>query len=57
VQLFGRLGLGRCLGGEIDPQKFTNSWQVSVNGEFVLDLNTSIGEGDQVLVFPHIAGG
>lgn len=57
VQLFERLDLYRCLGLAPEAEKFLTSWQVSLNGEFVFELEGSLKEGDQVTIFPHIVGG
>lgn len=55
--LFDRLGFDRCLPGGRRLVDELDSWQVSLNGEFVTDLRRELHSGDQVLVFPHIAGG
>jgi len=55
--LFDYLGFDRCLPGDRRLVDELDSWQVSLNGEFVLDLKHELRSGDQVLVFPHIAGG
>lgn len=55
--LFDQLGFDRCLPGGRRLIDELDSWQVSLNGEFVLDLARELRAGDQVLIFPHIAGG
>lgn len=55
--LFKQLELNRCLPGDRSLEAELDSWQISVNGEFVSDLSRVLQPGDQVLVFPHMAGG
>jgi molybdopterin converting factor small subunit len=55
--LFAQLELNRCLPDGRRLEDELNSWQVSVNGEFVFDLNGELQSGDRVLVFPSLAGG
>ncbi len=55
--LFDRLGVERCLGSGKTFAGQIDSWQISVNGEFTRDLGRLLQEGDQVIVFPHMAGG
>ncbi len=54
--LFEHLGIDRCLGGTRLVEQL-ESWQISVNGEFIQDLNLALKDGDLVIVFPHMAGG
>jgi len=55
--MFDRLGVDRCLGSGKTFAQQIDSWQVSVNGEFTRDLSRALQDGDQVVVFPHMAGG
>jgi molybdopterin converting factor small subunit len=55
--LFDQLGVERCLGKGQTFAAQIDSWQVSVNGEFTRDLSRALQDGDQVVVFPHMAGG
>jgi molybdopterin converting factor small subunit len=55
--LFAQLELNRCLPGGRRIEDELTSWQVSVNGEFISDLNRVLHGGDHVMVFPHMAGG
>lgn len=51
------LELQRCLPAGNGLDELLKSWQVSVNNEFVLDLDHPLQDGDQVMIFPHMAGG
>ncbi|MDI6695301.1 MAG: MoaD/ThiS family protein [Anaerolineales bacterium] len=51
------LEVQRCLPAGSGLDELLKSWQVSVNHEFVLDLNHPLQDGDQVMIFPHMAGG
>ena len=56
IELFDSLGVERCIsGGSI--AEHASAWQISVNGEFIQDLQLTLRDGDQVIVFPHMAGG
>ncbi len=55
--LFQRLGVDACLNPGKSFAAQLDSWQISVNGEFTRDLGRILREGDQVVVFPHMAGG
>ena len=55
--LLDHLELNRCLSGGRRLEDELDSWQVSVNGDFVVDLDRELQPGDQILVFPHLAGG
>jgi molybdopterin converting factor small subunit len=55
--LLTHLDLNRCLSNGRRLEDELDSWQVSVNGEFIFDLNRELQSGDQVLIFPHLAGG
>jgi molybdopterin converting factor small subunit len=55
--LFDHLGVDQCLGQNISLADQIESWQLSVNGEFTQDLDRVLMDRDQVIVFPHMAGG
>jgi molybdopterin converting factor small subunit len=55
--LITHLDLNRCLSDGRRLEDELESWQVSVNGEFTFDLKQELRPGDQVLIFPHLAGG
>ena len=55
--LFDALNLKRCLSDGKDFAEQLDSWQISLNGEFLDDIDIVLEEGDQVIVFPHMAGG
>lgn len=55
--LFDLLQIDRCMPDGRHLANELHSWQVSVNGEFLSDLSRELKPGDQVLVFPHMAGG
>jgi molybdopterin converting factor small subunit len=57
ADLFDFLGVERCISGSNSFEEQLSAWQISLNGEFTQDLGASLHEGDQVIVFPHMAGG
>jgi molybdopterin converting factor small subunit len=57
LDLFSCLEIERCLGEGKTIVDQIESWQISVNGEFTQDFEYVLKDGDQVIVFPHMAGG
>ena len=57
VDLFDALGVERCMSGGASFVEQASAWQISVNGEFTHDIHLTLYDGDQVIVFPHMAGG
>jgi molybdopterin converting factor small subunit len=57
IELFDVLGVERCMSGGASFEEQASAWQISVNGEFLQDLHLMLRDGDQVIVFPHMAGG
>ena len=57
MDLFDALDLKRCLSEGKDFVEQLNSWQISLNGEFLNDINVVLKDGDLVIIFPHMAGG
>mgnify|MGYP001263405095 CR=1 FL=1 len=55
--LCNALEIERCLPASNGLEELLKSWQVSINNEFVLDLDHPLQDGDQVMIFPHMAGG
>jgi molybdopterin converting factor small subunit len=55
--MFDHLDLQDSPGQGLDKEKFFSAWELSLNGEFVTDLDRDLHDGDQVIVFPNIAGG
>jgi molybdopterin converting factor small subunit len=57
ADLFEFLGVERCISATESFAAQISAWQISVNGEFTQDLGLELQDGDQVIVFPHMAGG
>lgn len=55
--LFDSLGVERCTSSGRSFAEQVSAWQISVNGEFTQDLHLVLSDEDQVIVFPHMAGG
>jgi molybdopterin converting factor small subunit len=57
ADLITRLGIDRRLGyppGEVVSRA---GWQVIVSGKYEPDMNRTLEEGDEIRVFPPVAGG
>jgi molybdopterin converting factor small subunit len=57
ADLFDFLDVERCISGSESFAEQISAWQISLNGEFTQDLGIELHDGDQVIVFPHMAGG
>lgn len=57
TDLVSHLGIDRQLGYEATEVASKASWQVMVSGQFELDMGRVLKDGDQVSIFPPIAGG
>jgi len=57
ADVFKFLDVERCISGSDSFAEQISAWQISVNGEFTQDLGAGLHDGDQVIVFPHMAGG
>ncbi len=55
--LIDHLGIEQCLGEGVSIADQIESWQISIDGEFIHDLERVLTNGNQVIVFPHMAGG
>ncbi|MBC7225132.1 MAG: MoaD/ThiS family protein [Anaerolineae bacterium] len=55
--LIGRFGMDQRLGVPPGGSLAQAGWQVLVNGAYVEDLSRTLSEGDEVSIFPPMAGG
>jgi molybdopterin converting factor small subunit len=55
--LVSHLGLDQRLGLAPDQELIDVDWQVMFNGKFQKDMDRVLQDGDQVSVFPPLAGG
>lgn len=56
--LLQRLDLGRCLDADLSiDEMMDSSWQIMLNGKHIQELDRALKEGDQVAIFPPMAGG
>ncbi len=57
ADLVSHLGVDRHLGCTAAELTSKASWQVMVSGQFELDMEHVLQDGDQVRIFPPISGG
>jgi molybdopterin converting factor small subunit len=57
IDLVTHLEIDRQLGYEATDVIAKAGWQVMVSGTYELDMGRVLRDGDQVLIFPPIAGG
>lgn len=57
ADLVTHLGIDRCLGYGAAELTSRASWQVLVSNQFELDMGRVLQDGDEVRIFPPIAGG
>lgn len=57
ADLVAHLGLDRRLGAVASKFTAETAWQVIVNGRSELEMERSLQDGDQVQIFPPMAGG
>jgi molybdopterin converting factor small subunit len=57
ADLASHLGIDRYLGCDAAELTATASWQVLVLGQFELDMDRVLQDGDEVRIFPPISGG
>lgn len=56
--LLQQLDLGHCLEADLSLEEMMGtSWQVMLNGKHLSDLERGLKEGDQIAIFPPMAGG
>lgn len=55
--LIAHLGIDRRLGCEVVDLAGRAGWQVLVNGGYEAEMRRVLRDGDQVQVFPPVAGG
>lgn len=55
--LVKHLGIDRHLGFESADEIVKAGWQVMVSGQFELDMERILQDGDEIRIFPPIAGG
>ena len=57
ADLITHLGIDRCLGYDAAELTSKAGWQVLISGRFELDMGRVLHDGDEVRIFPPIAGG
>jgi molybdopterin converting factor small subunit len=57
ADLVAHLGIDRFLGYAADDIIARASWQVRVSGQFEMDMGRVLQDGDEVCIFPPVAGG
>ena len=57
VDLITHLGIDRRLGHAAETLSTVAGWQVLINGQFESDMSRTLADGDQVQIFPPVAGG
>jgi molybdopterin converting factor small subunit len=57
TDLVTHLGIDRHLGYNASELTSAASWQVMVSGQFELDMERVLLDGDQVHIFPPVSGG
>jgi molybdopterin converting factor small subunit len=57
ADLVSHLGIDRYLGCAAAKLTSSASWQVLVSGQFELDMERTLQDGDEVRIFPPISGG
>ncbi len=57
TDLIVELGIDRRLGHAAASLSTDAGWQVLVNGQFECDMSRPLAQGDQVQIFPPVAGG
>ncbi len=57
VDLIVHLGIDRRLRRPAQSLSVGAGWQVLVNGQFESEMGRALADGDQVQIFPPVAGG
>jgi molybdopterin converting factor small subunit len=57
ADLLAHLGIDRRLGHEAGQVMANTGWQVLVSGKYEADMARVLQDGDQVRIFPPVAGG